>query len=123
MLSQSDVITFHLYGDHKKLSRTISGLKAHGYPLVCTEWFARALGSSFEKDLPVFKEQNVGSYFFGLVHDGHGTFIYPWPHLNWPGKEEGKLHPAGWFHNIFHPDGTPYRQEEIDAIRRIVLGK
>ena len=91
--------------------------------MICTEWFARALGGSFEKDLPLFKQHKVGNYFFGLVHDGHGTFIYPWPSLEWPGKQEGTLHPTGWFHNIFNTDGTPYRQSEIDAIKRVVKGQ
>lgn len=120
--ANSDVVTFHLYSNSRRLETVIRSLQGEGYPLVCTEWFARALGSSFENDLPVFKRHNVGNYFFGLVHDGRGTFIYPWPHLDWPGKAEGKLHPTGWFHNIFHPDGTPYRQSEIEAIKRIVKG-
>jgi hypothetical protein len=25
-----------------------------------------------------------------------------------------------WFHDIFHKDGTPYKQEEVDFIRTII---
>jgi hypothetical protein len=27
--------------------------------------------------------------------------------------------PAVWFHEIFHPDGRPYRAEEVEFIRRM----
>ncbi len=27
--------------------------------------------------------------------------------------------PPVWFHDIFHKDGTPYRQEEVDFIRQM----
>ena len=27
--------------------------------------------------------------------------------------------PAVWFHDIFQKDGKPYRQEEVDFIRRM----
>jgi hypothetical protein len=28
--------------------------------------------------------------------------------------------PAVWFHDIFYPDGRPYRSQEVDFIRGIV---
>jgi hypothetical protein len=28
-----------------------------------------------------------------------------------------------WQHDIFHPDGTPYRQREVDIIRSLTSGK
>jgi len=27
--------------------------------------------------------------------------------------------PPVWFHEVLHPDGTPYRQAEMDLIRRL----
>jgi len=31
--------------------------------------------------------------------------------------------PPIWFHDVFHPDGTPYRQSEADIIRNLTSGK
>jgi hypothetical protein len=31
--------------------------------------------------------------------------------------------PPIWFHDVFHPDGTPYRQREADIIRNLTSGK
>jgi len=27
--------------------------------------------------------------------------------------------PAAWFHDVLHADGTPYRQREVDLIRKL----
>ena len=68
--------------------------------------------SLFETHLPVFKEANVGCINWGLVA-GKTQTIYPW------GSKEGGPEPEVWFHDIFHPDGTPYLQKEVDFIRDI----
>jgi hypothetical protein len=31
--------------------------------------------------------------------------------------------PTIWFHDVFHPDGTPYRQREVEIIRSLTSGK
>ncbi|MCP4250844.1 MAG: hypothetical protein GY778_27720, partial [bacterium] len=87
-------------------------MKKHGRPVLCTEWMARALGSKIETDLPLFKREEVGCYMWGLVN-GRAQFQFPW----W-NKPNGPLHEAGWFHDILHKDGTPYRVREIEAIRK-----
>jgi hypothetical protein len=29
------------------------------------------------------------------------------------------IEPTVWFHDVFHEDGTPYRQHEVDEIRQL----
>jgi hypothetical protein len=31
--------------------------------------------------------------------------------------------PPLWFHEIFRPDGTPYKQEEVDLIKSLTMGE
>ena len=118
MLAESDVISFHLYGPREQLDERITEMKRLGRPVICTEWMARAMGSRFDTDLPLLKQEKVGCYQWGLVN-GRTQAQFPW--WNKPG---GQVDPnVGWFHDILHNDGTPYRPEEVEAIRRIIAGK
>jgi len=49
------------------LEAEIKFLKAHDRPVICTEYMARTIGSTFENSLPVFKKYNVGAINWGLV--------------------------------------------------------
>ena len=111
----SDVITFHNYSDADNLSRQIETLKAHGKPLLCTEYMARTRDSRFETHLPIFKREKVGCLNWGLV-SGKTQTIYPW------GSKAGGPEPELWFHDILRPDGAPYRQEEVSFIKSLTLG-
>jgi hypothetical protein len=111
-LSNSDVVTFHNYHDAENLEAQIGMLREHGKPMICTEYMARTRGSLFETCLPVFKREKVGCINWGLV-DGKTQTKFPW------GSEEGSLEPEPWFHEILYGDGTPYRQDEVDLIRRL----
>ena len=118
IINHSDIISFHIYDDHGKLKKSIKRHKKHNRPMICTEWMARPRGSDFATDLPLFKKENVGCYQWGLVK-GRTQAQFPWS--NKPG---GKVDPeAGWFHDILHKDGTPYRKEEVDTIKRIIKGE
>jgi len=118
MLAHSDVVSYHAYTDYEGQKRAIRLHKKPGRPVVCTEWFARAKGSRFETELPLFKREKVGCYQWGLVN-GRTQAHFPW--WNKPG---GKVDPkAGWFHDILHRDGTPYRKEEVETIRRVIKQK
>lgn len=108
----SDIVSFHAYTDHAGMERAIAGHEGHLRPLVCTEWMARATGGRFDTDLPLFRRRGVGCLAWGLV-SGRTQCQFPW--WNRPG---GQVDPkAGWFHDILHADGTPYRPYEIEAIR------
>lgn len=117
MLAHSDVISFHRYGPYEVVRGVIQDMKRHGRPVVCTEWMARPAGSRIETDLPLFKREAVGCYMWGFVN-GRTQAQFPW----W-NKPEGPIHEAGWFHDILHADGTPYRPEELAVIRRLASRK
>lgn len=110
-IARSDIISFHEYADADRLRSTIQELKAHGRPVMCTEWMARSLESRIETHLPIFAEYNVGSFLWGLV-DGRAQTSYPW------NSEEGSPEPAEWFHDLYRRGGVPYREAEIRALQR-----
>ncbi|MBI9086496.1 MAG: cellulase family glycosylhydrolase [Desulfobacterales bacterium] len=112
LLDTSDIITFHNYNDAANLSRQIEKLKETGRPLVCTEYMARPQGSRFDTHLPIFKKERVGCYNWGLVSGKTQT------HFSWKSKP-GAAEPAPWFHDILHPDGTPYDPTEADLIKTL----
>jgi endo-1,4-beta-mannosidase len=109
--ANSDIITFHNYNDADSLRTQIEALKALGRPMLCTEYMARPRGSRFETHLPIFKENGVGCVNWGLVA-GKTQTNYPW------GSAENSAEPEVWFHEIFHADGSPYIQAEVDAIKK-----
>jgi hypothetical protein len=113
-LSQSDVISFHAYTDLAATAQTIADLKAYGRPLLCTEWMARPFQSRFETHLPLFMQEHVGCYCWGLVRGKTQTYM-PW------GSEKGAPEPELWFHDIFYPDGRHYLREETALIRQLTL--
>jgi hypothetical protein len=123
----SDIITFHTY-EGEKLQETIDKLKVHKRPLICTEYMAREFGSTFEFSLPIFKENNIGCYNWGLVAGKSQT------HFGWSTildlqkkKEDGKFledgddipEPEIWFHDILRKDGTAYNENEVEFIKAI----
>ena len=114
MLRESDVISFHNYGDLASAKAAVESLKQYGRPLLCTEYMARPTGSTFQDILPYFKEQNVGAYNWGFVQ-GKSQTISPWD--SW--TREYRDEPDVWFHDIFRTDGTPYRPEETQLIREL----
>ena len=123
----SDIITFHTY-EGEKLQETIDKLKVYKRPLICTEYMAREFGSTFEFSLPIFKENNIGCYNWGLVAGKSQT------HFGWSTildlqkkKEGGKFledgddipEPEIWFHDILRKDGTAYNEKEVEFIKAI----
>jgi hypothetical protein len=113
-LDQSDVISFHSYGNLDDVKKCVENLRRYRRPILCTEYMARPRGSTFDPILGWFKQQKVGAYNWGFV-DGKSQTIYPWDSWEKPYTAEPPL----WFHDIFRPDGTPYRPEEATYIRRI----
>ena len=125
------MITFHTY-EGEKLQETISRLKENNRPLICTEYMAREFGSTFKFSMPIFKENNVGCFNWGLVAGKSQT------HFGWSTimelkkkKEEGDFlddeedipEPEIWFHDILRKDGKPYNVEETNFIKEITSSK
>ena len=108
----SDIITYHNYDDAPTHQRQVEMLKTHGRPLICTEYMARPRNSRFATVLPMLKKQNVGAINWGLV-DGKTNTKYQWDTPIADGSD-----PAEWFHEVFRRDGTPYRRDEAELIRK-----
>jgi len=113
-LEESDVITFHSYGKVDEVKQWVSALKKYGRPILCTEYMARPTGSTFDPVLKYLKDEGIGAYNWGFVA-GKSNTIYPWD--SWQKAYDGE--PPVWFHDIFRTDGTPYRPEEVEYIRRV----
>lgn len=109
----SDILTYHQYEGPEQHQLTINMLKTHGRPMVCTEYMARTNNSRFANILPLLKKENIGAINWGLV-DGKSNTKYAW---NTPIEDGGE--PVEWFHEVFRKDGTPYRQDEADLIKKL----
>ena len=114
MLSESDVLSFHSYDAPEIAGALVADLQQYGRPILCTEYMARSVGSTFQGVLPIFDEQAVGAFNWGLV-SGRSQTIYAW--TSWLTMNPNEADP--WFHDVFHPDGTPYDVEEAALIREL----
>ncbi|MFZ9263345.1 MAG: glycoside hydrolase family 2 TIM barrel-domain containing protein [Chitinophagaceae bacterium] len=110
-IANSDVISFHNYNDAQNLEKEILEKMKFGKPLICTEYMARTRNSTFQTCLPIFKKYKVAAINWGLVA-GKSNTIYQWSKPIPDGSE-----PELWFHDVFRKDGSPYKKEEIDAIK------
>jgi hypothetical protein len=115
MIEHSDVISFHSYSGPEAMEVCIENLQRYNRPLLCTEYMARPLGSTFEAELPVLKAQNVSAYNWGFV-SGKSQTIYPWD--SWDSVYISE--PEVWFHDIFRADGTPYSDNEVLFLKEIL---
>ncbi len=113
-LSESDVISFHNYNDLPSLKDAVHNLKRYHRPLLCTEYMSRGNGSFFDPNLGYLKSQGVGAFNWGLV-SGKSQTIYPWD--SW--TKQYNSEPPLWFHDIFRPNGSAYRAEEVAYIKDI----
>jgi hypothetical protein len=113
-LDNSDVITFHSYDNPAGFEHRLAELAPTRRPLLCTEYMARSEGSTFEGILPIAKRRNVGAYCWGFVAGKTQTYL-PWDSWDHPYP----VPPNPWFHDLFHADGTPYRDDEIRTIKRL----
>jgi len=112
-VTHSDVITYHDYETPDLHLRVVQLLKAYGRPVICTEYMARPRNSTFENTMPMLKKENVGAINWGFVA-GKTNTMYAW---DAPMPQGGE--PALWFHEVFRKDGTPYKQEEVDLIKKL----
>jgi hypothetical protein len=114
-IENSDVISFHNYGWPEDFEQHIKFLEPFHRPILCTEYMARGAGSTFDTVLPVAKQYHVAAINWGLVAGKSQTYL-PWDSWQRPYVLE---QPPVWFHDVFHPDGTPYRQRESELIRQL----
>jgi hypothetical protein len=117
-IQQSDVISFHDYGWPETFEGHVKTLERFHRPLICTEYMARNIGSTFDTILPIAKREHVGAINWGLVAGKSQTWI-PWDSWQRPYVSD---QPMTWQHDVFHPDGTPYREREVEIIRNMTNG-
>lgn len=114
MLTESDIISFHNYDGRDSMEARIKSLLQYGRPILCTEYMARPNNSTFQTILPLLKQYGIGAYNWGFVA-GKTNTIYPWD--SWTKTYTSE--PPLWFHDIFRPDGTPYKQDEVALIKQL----
>src|SRR5882724_2645058 len=114
-LAESDIISFHNYGWPEEFEARIKELQTLNRPILCTEYMARGAGSTFDGSLPIAKKYNVAAINWGLVAGKTQTYL-PWDSWERPYTDH---EPAVWFHEIFRLDGTPYKPDEVELIKRL----
>ena len=114
-LEVSDVISFHCYAPADILEESLAILKDYHRPIMCTEWLARHAQSTVETILPIFARDKIGGYNWGLVNGRTQTHL-PWPVV----REQDPNFRQKWFHDLFHNDGTPYDEAELQLFRKLL---
>jgi hypothetical protein len=115
-LRESDIITFHNYNWPEYFKQEVTWLKTYNRPVICTEYMARSVGSTFDTILPIAKQERVGAINWGFVAGKTQTY-FPWGSWQQPYVTE---QPSVWFHELFRADGTPYREAEVKLIRQLI---
>lgn len=114
-ISHSDIISFHNYEKPGGFAKRVRWLKRYGRPILCTEYMARTVGSTFQGVLPHAKKHRVAAFSWGLVSGRTQT------HLAWNAADNDniRLGVAPWFHDVLHPDGRPYCEQEAEFLKWI----
>ena len=125
---KSDVITFHAY-ESKELQRIINELIKLKRPIICTEYMARELGTTFDFCLPIFKQNNIGCFNWGFVagksqtHFGWDTILKlkeAVKNKDFILEEDDIPEPKIWFHDIFRKDGSAFDKTEVAFIKNFL---
>jgi hypothetical protein len=114
-LRESDIVTFHNYSWPEYFKREVTWLKKYNRPVICTEYMARSVGSTFDTVLPIAKREQVGAINWGFVAGKTQTYL-PWESWEHPYVLS---RPPVWFHEVLRADGTPYREAEAALIRQL----
>jgi Glycosyl hydrolase family 10 len=114
-IDQSDVLSFHNYGWPESFERHERWLEGYHRPILCTEYMARSVGSTFDTVLPIAKKHHVAAINWGFVAGKSQTY-FPWD--SWQ-KPYVVAPPPVWFHDVLYPDGHPYREREAQIIREL----
>ena len=114
-VEQSDVVSFHSYATADEDAALVASLRTlTDRPLLCTEYMARTVGSRFETHLPLWRDEAIAAFNWGLVA-GKTQTLYSWTEVRPDGSE-----PHVWFHDILRADGAPYDPDEVAFIKEIL---
>lgn len=114
-VAQSDVMSFHDYNWPEKFDTRARQMLTYGRPVLATEYMARGNGSTFDGSLPLGRKYKIAMINWGFV-DGKSQTRLPWDSWKKPYTME---EPTIWFHEVLRADGKPYRQAEVDLIKRL----
>jgi hypothetical protein len=114
-LEQSDVISFHNYAWPEEFEARVVQLEQYHRPLICTEFMARPVGSTFDAILPIAKKHHVAAINWGFVEGKTQTYL-PWDSWLRPYVNE---QPPVWFHEVYRSDGKLYREREGEILRQL----
>jgi hypothetical protein len=114
-LEQSDVLSFHNYSKPSNFEKHVREIQKYHRPVICTEYMARPMHSTFQGILSIAKKYKVGAINWGLVAGKTQTW-YPWDSWQHPYTNR---QPKQWFHEIFRNNGQPYSDQEVAFIRKI----
>jgi hypothetical protein len=114
-IRESDIISFHNYSNPADFEKHVRWLQRYKRPIICTEYMARSEGSRFDTILPVAKKLHVAAINWGLVLGKTQTNL-PWSSWKKPYVDS---QPPEWFHDVFYPDGRPYKDSEARGIREL----
>jgi Cellulase (glycosyl hydrolase family 5) len=118
-IENSDILTFHNYSWPEDFEQRVENLEQFHRPIICTEYMARGVGSIIDTILPLAGKYHVGAINWGLVAGKSQTYL-PWD--SWQ-RPYVLTKPLVWFHDIFYPDGTPYRPREVEILRDLTSNK
>ena len=110
MMSNSDFVTFHSYGDVIDLRERIAVCQMYNRPIVNTEWLRRQVGNTFEEILPEFQKHKIGWYHWGLVQGKTQTW------LHWVSSKDN-IKDGPWQHDMFTPEHKAYDKKEIEMVK------
>ena len=118
--SMTDIHNFHLYdcsvNRMKALDDYVVFLRKIGNrPLVCTEAIARTRGGTFGRTLSAFEKYHIHFFNWGL-YTGDANWDVAWDMSSFEPYEP-------WFHDVLHPDGTPYEWRDLEWIRNFHFAK
>jgi hypothetical protein len=114
-VEQSDVLSFHNYGWPEDFEQHVLLLRQYHRPILCTEYMARGNGSTFDTILPIAEKYRVAAINWGFVKGKSQTNL-PWD--SWT-RPYVLTQPNVWHHDIFLPDGKPYREREVEIIKAL----
>ena len=116
----ADIHNFHQYDCCKNQMGSAEAMIAclkqiADRPIVCTECLARPTGDTLGVVLPFFSKHGIHWFNWGL-YTSDSNWTVTWKRSTFDSNEP-------WFHDILHPDGTPYDWRDLDLIRNFHFAK
>ncbi|MCE9616184.1 MAG: hypothetical protein K8T26_18070 [Lentisphaerae bacterium] len=113
IMRRSDLVTFSGYHSKAELEGGMSLAGMRGRPVVCTGWLDRTQDLTFESTLPLFAQNHVGWYEWGLVAGRSQLHV--------PVSGAGAAPEGLWPQSILKDDGKPYDDREVRLIRQFMF--